>query len=229
MQSRVTHSPTFSVLEFVLDDGETVMAQPNSMLTMTSGIVIKARMGNSSSGSRWFNGLKNLAGGENFFTSIFTAKKPNQELCLAPDSYGEIISIDIDSDHQYYLTRGSFLASVGDCSLSVKYSGFKGWMSKKGLFLLSIAGTGTVFCQTYGAVVSRDLADGERFFVDNRFVVAFSQTIQYQLVKATENVKDTILSGEGLVNRYTGPGRIYYQTRSKPGSGIIMRAIDATF
>ena len=88
-------------------------------------------------------------------------------------------------------------------------------------------GTGTVFCQAFGALVQRDLAEGETFLVDNRFMVAFSDSIKYQLVKATESVKDTLMSGEGLINRYEGPGRLYYQTRGKQTGGhVIQKGFD---
>jgi uncharacterized protein (TIGR00266 family) len=229
MDFRIAHSPTFSILEIDLNQSESATAQPNSMLSMTSGITISANVGNSATGSKWFNGLKNLAGGENFFTARYTAKRDSQTVCLAPNSYGDIIPVPVDDEHQYFLTSGSYLANLGDVSLSVKYSGFKGWMSKKGLFLLSVQGSGTVFCQTYGAIITRDLAEEENFYVDNRFVVAFSQSIKYQLVKATESTRDSLLSGEGLVNRYTGPGRLYYQTRGKPSIGIFSRLLDAAF
>jgi len=95
------------------------------------------------------------------------------------------------------------------------------------LFLLHACGEGTVFCQSYGAVIDKELDEGEVFFVDNRFVVAFSDSVKYQLVKATESVQDSLMSGEGLVNRYTGPGRLIYQTRGKPGAGFIGHLINA--
>jgi uncharacterized protein (AIM24 family) len=42
------------------------------------------------------------------------------------------------------------------------------------------------------------------------------------LVKATAGLKDSVLSGEGLVNRYTGPGEVIYQTRAQERkSGIL--------
>lgn len=229
MDYRISHSPTFSILEIDLQQSESAAAQPNSMLSMTSGITISASVGNSATGAKWISGVKNLAGGENFFTARYTAKRDGQTVCLAPNSYGDIIPIALDDQHTYFLTSGSYLANIGECSLSIKYSGFKGWMSKKGLFLLSVQGNGTVFCQTYGAIMMRELAEEENFYVDNRFVVAFSQSIKYQLVKATESTKDSLLSGEGLVNRYTGPGRLYYQTRGKPSAGWFSRVLDAAF
>jgi uncharacterized protein (TIGR00266 family) len=200
-------------------------------LAMTSGLQLSAWVGrrNSKNGRGWYGGFKSLLGGENFFTSEFRAKRDGQVLTLAPDTYGDILTIPLEGSGGYFLTRGSYLANVGQCELTVKYGGMKGMMAKTGLFLLHAAGSGTVFCQTYGAIIALDLAEGENFFVDNRFVVAFAESVQYQLVKATTSMKDSLLSGEGLVNKYSGPGRVYYQTRGKPGSGMLTRVLDATF
>lgn len=229
MKYSIQHGPVFSILEIEVDPDDLVVAQPNSMLSMTSGIRLSASVGRRGSGNGWWSGAKNLLGGENFFTAEFRAKTPGQVLVLAPDSYGDILPIPLADAGGFYLTRGSYLANVGTCELRIKYGGFKGLMSKKGLFLLHAKGNGTVFCQAFGAVIARDLAAEETFYLDNRFAVAFSDTIAYQLVKATSSVKDSLMSGEGLVNRYTGPGRLYYQTRAKPSSGIFGRVLEAAF
>ena len=226
MNYEIKHDPVFSVLEVALDEGEMVVAQPNSMLTMTGGIQIAAKAGRRGSSSGWWSGFTNLLGGESFFTAEFRAKRDQQVVTLAPNAYGNILVLPIDSD-AFYLTRGSYLANMGDCQLTAKYGGMKGLLSRKGLFLLHASGAGTVFCQTYGDVVEKRLEDDERFCVNNRYVVAFSDSISYQLVKATESVKDTLMSGEGLVNRYTGPGRLFYQTRGKPSGGFLGHVIDA--
>ncbi len=229
MEYRILHAPVFSVVEFDLLESETVVAQPSSMLSMTSGIVLSATVGRRGARSGWWSGTKSMLGGENFFTSEYRAKRDAQTLILAPQTYGDILPIALDSSGSYYLTRGAYLANVGACELQIKYGGVKGWLSNKGLFLLHVSGQGTVFCQTYGAIVERTLGAGETFFVDNRFVIAFSDTLAYQLVKATQSVKDSLLSGEGLVNRYTGPGKLYYQTRGRPADGLFARVLDAAF
>lgn len=229
MEFQVEHGPVFSILEFELDEADSVVAQPNSMLSMTGGIQLSAAVGRRGAGSGIWSGFKSLLGGENFFTAEYAAKTAGQKLTLAPDSHGDILTIPLANEGGYYLTRGSYLANVGQCELSIKYGGIKGVMSKKGLFLLHACGGGTVFCQCFGAVIQRELAEGEKFFVDNRFVVAFSDTIDFQLVKATDSVRASLMSGEGLVNRYTGPGHLYYQTRGKPSSGLLTRLFDAAF
>lgn len=227
MDYRIKHGPVFSTLEIDMCEADVVVAQPNSMLTMTSGIHISARVGRRDGKSGFLSGFRNLLGGESFFTAEFRAKRSEQTLTLAPQTFGEILRLQLDDGQSgYYLTRGSYLANIGNCELKVKYSGLKGLMSRKGLFLMHAKGDGSVFCQTYGAVIEHQLAEDEHFLVDNRFMVAFSDTVSYQLVKATESVKDTLMSGEGLVNKYTGPGHLYYQTRGKQTGGILTAILD---
>ncbi|GAA4448203.1 TIGR00266 family protein [Novipirellula rosea] len=257
MDFRVNHAPVFSTLEFSLAQHEYVVAQPNSMLTMSAGISISAHVGRLDSDDEsesandaavgdaaatpakprprqslfgsWFGGVKSMLGGESFFTAEFRAKSDEQTVVLAPESYGDIVVLDLQPDSGYFLTRGSYLANVGSTHVRIKYGGLKGLMSKKGLFLMHATGRGNVFCQTFGAIEHRKLEADETLYVDNRFMVAFSDTVTYKLVKASESLKDSLMSGEGLINRYTGPGDVYFQTRGKPTGGILTTLIDAAF
>jgi uncharacterized protein (AIM24 family) len=107
----------------------------------------------------------------------------------------------------------------------------KGWWAKTGVFFMHASGTGDLFCASHGAAVSTELADGERFVLDNRYVVAFTDTVKWELVKATQELSTSLMSGEGLVNRYTGPGTIVYQTRAqrRRSSGLVALVADAIF
>jgi uncharacterized protein (TIGR00266 family) len=243
MEFHVKHAPVFSTLELSLAEGEFVVAQPNSLLTMSVGVGISAHVGRQEysvndadsqtpqtrkSGS-WFGGLKSMLGGESFFTAEFRAKTDQQTVVLAPESYGDIVVLQLAPECGYYLTRGSYLANIGETNVQVKYGGVKGLMSRKGLFLMHVTGVGHVFCQSYGAIEQRYLEAEESVYVDNRYMIAFSDTVTYRLVKATESLKDSLLSGEGLVNRYTGPGSLFFQTRGKPSGGFLSTILQAAF
>ena len=257
MHWHLEHGPTFATVRFTLDDTEHVRAQPNAMLSMTTGVGITIEAGGLSGKRGVLAGFKSMLSGEKFFTNLYTADRDGQTLILAPEDLGDVIELtlghgepnagppaahgdgaaepvpDFDSDPGpgpgpgYYLTRGAYLASTPGAKVRVSYGGLKGVMAQKGLFLMRATGDGTVFCGTRGAVVQRTLADGERIVIDNRYVVAFEDTIQFELVKATKGLKDAYFSGEGLVNRYTGPGTLYFQTRGKQGgTGFFSRLID---
>lgn len=64
-----------------------------------------------------------------------------------------------------------------------------------------------------GAIITRTLAPGEGFTLDTGHVVAFDESVNYEVHKAG-NWKTTVLGGEGLVTRFQGPGRLWLQTRS---------------
>ncbi|MGC3969684.1 MAG: TIGR00266 family protein [Pirellulales bacterium] len=228
MEHRLLYAPVFTVVEFKLEEGEEIVAQPDSMISMTSGIEVTASIGGAHNVERkWWTGFKTMLGGESAFRAVFHANRADQTLLLAPENYGDILPVSVGDFGGLLLTRGSYLAQAGDCKVDVKYGGLKGLMAKTGVFLLHASGTGTVFCQTYGAVVERELAEGERFLIDNRYVVAFSESVKYELVKSSKKLRDAMMSGEGFLNRFTGPGRVIYQTRSKPKSGFLGQLLGA--
>ena len=220
MKFEIGHQPMFATLNLTLDEDDSIVAQPESMISMTTGIEIIARVGGQT-GQGFKGGLRNLMSGESFFATVFRGKRAGQSLTLAPRLQGDIVHLSIADGKRYFLTQGSYLANAPSVVIDFKYGGVRGVMAKKGLYVMHTAGEGDIFCSTYGSVIYRELADGETFVVDNRFVIAFSDTITFQLVKATSKTTDSYFSGEGLVNRYTGPGTLIYQTRANPFSGSV--------
>jgi len=81
--------------------------------------------------------------------------------------------------------------------------------------MLRCTGMGTVFVASYGAIHPIDLADGERYTVDTGHMVAFDESVSYEVGQAG-SWKSTLF-GEGLVCKLTGPGRFYLQTRNPIG------------
>lgn len=228
MEFSIDHAPAFSVLNLTLQEGEVIRAQPSSMLCMDTGFDIRAKAGGHLKSTGAVSSMKSMMTGESFFTTIFTAKRDNQKLAIAPEFYGEILSLDV-SQSSYYLTKGAFLASGEGVDITTEYSGMKGVMAKKGLFLMLAKGDGPLFLSSHGAIVRRVLEEGERIAVDNSYVIAFESKVDYQLVKATEDIKDSFLSGEGLVNRYTGPGEVIYQTRAVERRGGFLTGLVNVF
>ena len=249
----IKHGPTFAVVQLTLNQGERVRAQPNAMLSMSTGVEISIEAGGLSGKRGFFAGFKSMLSGEKFFTNVYTSSRDDQTLILAPPDLGDVMQLTLNTEPAedpatsdpnpqsaetpvapatkggpgYYLTRGAYLASTEGAKVQVSYGGLKGVMAQKGLFLMHATGQGTVFCATRGALVKQTLEEGERVVVDNRYVVAFEDSIGFELVKATKKLKDAYFSGEGLVNRYTGPGTLYYQTRGKTDAGgFLSRIVD---
>ena len=66
---------------------------------------------------------------------------------------------------------------------------------------------------SFGAIERRTLAPDQVLKIDTGHIVAFQENIGYQVNKVG-GWKSTLLSGEGLVATFTGPGTLWLQTRS---------------
>lgn len=221
MDFNIAQSHGFSTLDVTFDEGETLFAQPRAMLSMTTGFELGSRLGGASSSSGLMSGFKSVLSGESFATATYRAKRPGEKLSLAPTHVGDIRVLSLEEGRAFFLARGSYLAHESGVTVEPRFAGFKGWMSKKGLFLLHVSGKGRVCVASYGAIVERELVEDELLVVDNDFVVAFSDNLHYDLRAATASIKDSVLSGEGLVNRYRGPGQLIYQTRARQRVGML--------
>ncbi len=125
---------------------------------------------------------------------------------------GDIVALEI-GEQPLLIQSGSFLAATPDVEVDTKWGGAKTFFSGEGFFLLRCTGVGTVFVSAYGGIRLVDLAPDQRYVVDTGHMVAFDESVQYQ-VGRSGGWKTTLFSGEGLVANLTGPGRFYMQTRS---------------
>uniref|UniRef100_A0AC34FGJ6 Altered inheritance of mitochondria protein 24, mitochondrial n=1 Tax=Panagrolaimus sp. ES5 TaxID=591445 RepID=A0AC34FGJ6_9BILA len=89
----------------------------------------------------------------------------------------------------------------------------KAMFSGEGLFIHHISGQGIFFIHSLGAIVERHLQPNEEWIVDNGHLVAWN--CNYLIERASSSgLMSNMLSGEGLVCRFTGPGTVYIQTRN---------------
>ena len=86
----------------------------------------------------------------------------------------------------------------------------KGFFSNEGLFLIKCSGQGDLWFNTYGALIEIDV-DGS-YVVDNGHIVAFTEGLDYS-VNSIGGMKSLFFSGEGLVCRFQGKGKVWVQTR----------------
>jgi uncharacterized protein (TIGR00266 family) len=79
--------------------------------------------------------------------------------------------------------------------------------------MLRLSGTGPAFVSSYGAIERHDVAPGETVVVDTGHVVAFEETLEFD-VRRIGGLRSTLFSGEGLVCEFRGEGTVWTQTRS---------------
>ncbi len=205
----IRFSPSFAMATVTLNQGEGLQAEAGAMTAMSGGIQIETKAQGGLLG-----GLKrSVLGGESFFLNTFTASEGPGEVIVAPALPGDIIHLPVDGSKAIMVQSGSWLAGEPTVAIDTKWGGSKTFFSGEGLFLLRCSGAGDMLVASYGAIFEMDLPAGESYKVDTGHIVAFEEGIGYQVNKVG-GWKSTILSGEGLVATFTGPGKLWQQSRS---------------
>lgn len=206
MKFDIKYGPAYALADVEMDTGDSVQAVSGAMVSMTDGVQIATEMKGG-----LMKGLKrSVLGGESLFINTFNAAEQGQ-ITLAPPLPGDIFTIDLSGT--LLLQSGALLGATADVAFDTKWGGAKTFFSGEGLFLVRCTGSGTVLASSYGAIEERSLGADEAYTIDSGHVVGFEEAIRYEVKKAG-SWKTTILGGEGLVARLTGPGRIWMQTRS---------------
>jgi len=135
------------------------------------------------------------------------------EIGIAPELPGDIETVHVNGT--LFVQSTSFLACDAQVDLDVSFGGFKSFFAGEGIFLLKLQGYGDAAISSFGAIKILELQVGEKITIDTGHVVAFDGSVNYS-VRTFGGIKSTLFGGEGLVCDFTGPGRIYVQTRNYP-------------
>jgi uncharacterized protein (TIGR00266 family) len=204
----VLHQPAFSLAIVRLQPEQSILAEAGAMVSMSANVELQSQMKGG-----LFGALKRAAGGESAFVSTFTARGGPGEVAFAPGAPGDIAGLEMNNQ-AFFVQSSSYLA--GDASLVVdtKWGGAKTFFSGEGLFVLQVTGTGLLLVSSFGAIHRKRLQPGERYVVDTGHLVAWEGTTQYTLRKAAAGFFRSMMSGEGIVAEFMGPGEILIQTRN---------------
>jgi uncharacterized protein (TIGR00266 family) len=206
VQVDINSGPAFAFGEITLSAGGSVRVEAGAM-AMTRGDV---QIATSTQGG-FMKGLKRTLGGESFFVNDFSSSTGGI-VGVAAALPGDMAMVTLGGAG-LLVQSGSWIASDATVTVDSKWGGGKSFFSGEGLILLKCTGQGDLLLGAYGAVRAHTLAAGEVLTLDTGHVVAFEDTVQYSVRKAG-SWKSTILGGEGLVTDFTGPGRVWLQTRS---------------
>jgi uncharacterized protein (TIGR00266 family) len=194
-----------------LDPGEVVQAEAGAMLYMEEGIKM-----DTGTGGGIFAGLKRAISGESFFITSFVFNGSGKGRVAFSAPYpGKIVPLDLAQLGGTMLCqKDAFLCAAKGTDISVAFTKKlgAGLFGGEGFILQKLQGDGLAFAHAGGAVVAKDLAAGEKVRVDTGCLVAFQESVDYD-IQFVGGFKNALFGGEGLVlATLSGPGRVYLQT-----------------
>jgi len=208
METEIRNKPSFANIHVKLGPGDQITAEADAMASMSSTVEVQ---------TKWSGGvikgiLRRAFGSESMFVNVFSAQSEG-ELVLTQPFPGDIECIELKGN-TLYLQPGAFLACESGVKLGLGWAGIRMFIAREGLFRLKVSGTGRVWFGAYGGIFEREVDD--EYVVDSGHLVAWEPSVGVRIGMAG-GVFSSLFSGEGLVTRVSGPGRVYMQSRSLGG------------
>jgi uncharacterized protein (AIM24 family) len=145
--------------------------------------------------------------------TYFRASSPG-EVGFAGSYPGRVQAFDLKAGQSIFVQRDAFVVAQSSTTLNialVKKLG-AGFFGGEGFILEQLTGPGTVFIHAGGDFVEFTLAAGESLQVDTGCIVAFDETVDYD-IQLAGGIRTAIFGGEGLfLATLTGPGRVIIQS-----------------
>jgi len=219
MHADILSRPSASVARLTLDAGEVVTCEVGAMIAMTTGFTVETTARQRGGAGIW-GGMKRMVAGENFFLNQFTARLPNQTLILGPGLVGDVIHHRL-SGGALVVQGSSWLASGPGVTIDTTFQGIgSALFSGESVFWLKCSGYGDLFLNSFGAIYEV-VVDGTHI-VDSGHIVAFEDTLQFEVGKLGDSWIQSFLSGEGLVCHFKGQGKLYCQSHSPVSFGKLL-------
>jgi uncharacterized protein (TIGR00266 family) len=209
-------------VEVELDPQETALAEAGAFMMMDDGIQMETIFGDGSqqqnSGilGKLFSAGKRLLVGESLFMTTYTnIGEGKRKVSFASPYPGKIIPLDLMKlGGRMVCQKDAFLCAAKGVSISIEFQKKlgTGLFGGEGFIMEKLEGDGMAFVHAGGHVMQRELQPGELLKVDTGCIVAFTQTVDYD-IQFVGGIKNTLFGGEGVFfATLHGPGTVWIQT-----------------
>lgn len=215
------HGEEMQYVEIELDPTETAIAESGAFMMMEDGIEMQTIFGDGSKPQQGFLGKlmsagKRLLTGESLFMTAFTnVGQGKKKVSFASPYPGKIITLDLlRMGGKMVCQKDSFLCAAKGVAVGIEFQRKlgTGLFGGEGFIMQKLEGDGLAFVHAGGHVTEKELLPGELLKVDTGCIVAFSQTVNYD-IQFVGGIKNTIFGGEGLFfATLRGPGKVWIQT-----------------
>lgn len=219
MEIELMFEGSYCMAKVELAPNEEIQAQSDAMVAMGSNVSVEGKATGGVMGM-----LKRSVTGESMFLQTLKSTGGKGEVFVSPSEPGDLAVLELNGGLGYCLQKGAFLAAEKGVEMTVVSQGImKGLFGREGLFLQKAKGRGKLIISSFGGIYKKTLAANEKWIVDNGHLVAWSESINYEIKKATSGLMSSLTSGEGFVCHVKGPGDVYIQSRNPSGFGAWIR------
>lgn len=219
-------------LHVALSQGDKIYCESGAMVMMEATLDLKGKMSGGIGGAI----MRRLANGESFFQQHIEAVRGDGDCLLSPALPGALEIVEVGK-RQYMLNDGAFVAATSGTEMKVRTQNIGNalFAQSGGFFVMETSGAGQVVVSGFGSMFQLDVAPGKDVIIDNSHVVCWDSTLQYQISVTTGsgggggiggmigNLVNSATSGEGIVLRFSGSGKVYICSRNPSSFAALMK------
>ena len=198
--------------------GETIYCESGAMVMMEANLDLKGKM----KGGLGAALMRTFANGESFFQQHIEAVRGEGDCLLSPALPGAMQVIDV-GPRNYILSDGAFVAASSGVDLKVRTQNLGNalFANSGGFFVTETSGQGQVVVSGFGSMNELVVEKGKDITIDNSHVVCWDSTLHYEISITTGqsggflgNLVNSQTSGEGMVLKFSGSGKVYVSSRN---------------
>jgi uncharacterized protein (TIGR00266 family) len=193
-----------------LKKGQKIVADGGCMSFMSGNMGIE-----TSTGDGFWSGIGRLVSGETFFLNTFFIEEGETgKITLASFLPGDTKCIRLKKDQGIYLAPGGFICATNNVKVSA-HRRLRGALFGSGLYLSEvrcIEGEALVWVGCFGGIKEHYIKSGKQFKVDGGFFFCCDAGTNFEIT-TVGGIKSTILSGEGIMMKFSGSAVVYTQSR----------------
>jgi uncharacterized protein (TIGR00266 family) len=206
-------------LHVTMQQGEVIYCESDAMVMMESALDLTGAV----QGGIMQAAMRRFTNGESFFQQKIEAKRGGGDCLLSPTTPGGIQVLDVGTT-QYCLSDGAYIAATSNVQITAKMQGIGNalFAGTGGFFIGQSSGVGQVAVGGFGSLFMIDVTPGKDIVVDNGHVVAWDASLNYQIAASTSqsqglfgNLVNSVTSGEGVVLRFSGSGKVLLCSRNR--------------
>lgn len=209
------------LLNVSLNHGEKIYAESDAMVMMESNLSLTSEVKGGILGGL----MRRFATGESFFLQKIEAVRGNGDIMLSSMMIGGIEIINVNYNTEYCLNDGVFLACEDSVSITPESQSFSKAVfgNTGGFFIMKAFGNGKLAISGFGEIFCLDVTPNNDILVDNGHVLAWDSKLSYKpaLTTVSENnwkpfagIINSITTGEGVINRFSGTGKVYITSKN---------------
>ncbi|ENU24318.1 TIGR00266 family protein [Acinetobacter proteolyticus] len=200
--------------------GDKIYCESNAMVMMEAPLELKGRL----QGGLMQSLLRRFANDESLFQQHIEAVRGDGDCLLSAALDGDMQILDVGTT-QYLLSDGAFVAAHDSVEVKARLNSSLGgafFGNTGGFLVMETSGQGQVVVSGCGTLFELEVEPNKEVIIDNGHVVCWDSRLNYNLSVSTSqssgflgNLVNSVTSGEGMVLRFSGQGKVVICSRNR--------------